>query len=154
MEHISLSELRVGNIHEVPPYDNPRLNIYSNRVDGKSYSRITGYGISLVEQGILKPTPILITEEWLIAFGFKKHEEQGRYGYRYYISSGVDYNYVIERDFRKEISHFFGVETTDAPNSFEDYKPYWFAYEIKYIHQLQNLIFSITNEELTLNIES
>ena len=94
-------------------------------------------------------TPIPITEEWLLKFGFEKLANDGRYGYRYYIAI-ADYWYVIERDWRKEQSHFFGIEYTDCPNPKDDHIYHSFTFKLKHIHQLQNLYFALTGKELTI----
>jgi len=104
---------------------------------------ICGYDISAIK-------PIPITEEWLLKFGFEKLANDGRYGYRYYIAI-ADYWYVIERDWRKEQSHFFGIEYTDCPNPKDDHIYHSFTFKIKHIHQLQNLYFALTNKELLCN---
>lgn len=91
--------------------------------------------------------PVPLTEEWLIKLGFKKHKENGRYGYKYYIEI-ADYNYVVERDFNKHISHFFGIEHTDSPDPKDDYKLISFSFDLQYVHQLQNLFFALTHKEL------
>ena len=90
---------------------------------------------------------IPLTEEILLSFGFMKKDENGRYGYIYFKSHN-DYNYVVERDFNKYPSHFFGIEYTDSPNPEDDYKPEHFSFDMKYVHQLQNMWFALTGEEL------
>jgi hypothetical protein len=69
--------------------------------------------------------PIPITQEWLVKFGFKE------YGKCYY----KDELYLKKIDFQP-----IGEEETDI-----------IFYKLEYVHQLQNLYFALTNEELTLN---
>jgi hypothetical protein len=76
-------------------------------------------------------SPIPLTEEWLVKFGFSK------------ISiplvklSGETINYFLEGLFT----------STSQWGSFRWHEGY--AIEIKYVHQLQNLYFALTGEELT-----
>ena len=91
--------------------------------------------------------PIELTEEWLIKFGAFKHELKGQYGYKYFFPM-LDYIYVIERDFNKHQSHFFGIQYTDC-EGIED-QVFNFSFDLKYVHQLQNLYFALTGNELTI----
>jgi len=75
-----------------------------------------------------KLEPIPLTEEWLLKFGFKTTTVLK-------MSDGFILNGNIL--FKGEDSfRYFGTTT-----------------KIKYIHQLQNLYFALTNEELTLKTE-
>ena len=73
--------------------------------------------------------PIQLTEEWLIKFGFHKYADE-------YWSNGN-----IQIPLMDKIG---GGELLLSP-----YKNY--ALEIKHVHQLQNLYFALTGEELTTN---
>lgn len=130
------NELRIGNIHETNCFDIPREGIRSFRIDGKCYSYITGHGISLVEQGLMEFVPIPLTEDWLLKMGFELSghqlgEEYSRGNFSMYYYNG-DYP-----DYEGEIlaSCFNGNNV-----------------EIKYIHQLQNLYFALTGEELEIKL--
>ena len=73
--------------------------------------------------------PIPLTEEWLLKFGFvfDSYGEYCKGAYSLdneYTDKGV-YNFVIHKETCLDI-------------------------EIKYLHQLQNLYFALTNEELTI----
>ena len=81
-------------------------------------------GGSYVEQ----PDPEPITEEWLLKFGFEK--EAGREGY-----------YWEHQSFRLgEAGSYF------IPYGIDDYK----SVSVATVHQLQNLYFALTGEELTI----
>lgn len=67
--------------------------------------------------------PIPLTEEWLVKFGFEKHGE-------YYILM----NPVL---LLKDNEGSFGVS-------------FWQGNDMKYVHQLQNLYFALTGEELEI----
>lgn len=73
----------------------------------------------------LKPIPL--TEEWLLNFGFEK---DGSLSYRYFLRE-------------KSIKYDIDDNCICISDSWEWSK-------IKYVHQLQNLYFALTNEELTL----
>lgn len=83
--------------------------------------------------GIHDFEPITITEDWLLMFGFERTETDTGGNYSYY--NGVIY---LHSDF--SLSLFNG-------HSDENDTPY-FSPELKYIHQLQNLYFALTGEEL------
>jgi hypothetical protein len=71
--------------------------------------------------------PIEITEEWLLRFGFVYHDDDG------IITYSRDNIVIFQRyrlDFYFELSNY-----KDA--------------ELEYVHQLQNLYYALTGEELT-----
>lgn len=72
--------------------------------------------------------PIKLTEEWLLKFGFNTSEWDDNTSFRLMIN---DYNSIVinlEFDYIK-------IGDLELKN-------------IKYVHQLQNLVFALTNEEL------
>jgi hypothetical protein len=69
--------------------------------------------------------PILLTEEWLFKLGFEKLFENGT-GYKY----------------DKFNISFYG--------DVYGFNYYYSEYQIKYVHQLQNLYFALTQRELTV----
>lgn len=74
---------------------------------------------------------IPITEEWLLKFGFVHHHDTphpNRVFRKNYVEGFFDLEEVI--------SFFYGGNFTSV--------------ELKYVHQLQNLYFSLTGEELTI----
>lgn len=79
--------------------------------------------------------PIPITEQWLINFGFE-----------------ITYSSKFRLKFDHNSKHEFGFDFSHTPNkSMEGFRFYGKYIKIKYVHQLQNLYFSLTNEELKLN---
>ena len=82
--------------------------------------------------------PIPLTEEWLLKFGFEL--QYGFGGIRRYYKD----RYLIE----KGISQFFdnGMSFRITINNTESTH----ANSIKYVHQLQNLYFALTGEELEI----
>lgn len=78
--------------------------------------------------------PIPLTEEWLLKFGFNKVKS--------------DYEEAETWDF------YFGVLYFDmANNSVKINGQYCLSNIPKYVHQLQNLYFALTGEELTFKSE-
>ena len=71
--------------------------------------------------------PIPLTEEWLLKFGFERNGKKLTF-------------WKIDL-----------VEDEEGIFSFDEARIY---IDIKHVHQLQNLYFSLTGEELTLNQES
>lgn len=74
--------------------------------------------------------PIPLTEEWLVKFGFKKVIDDARYN-----------EWLVGKlciEFDEKGCYFTGGECV------------YYSCNIKYIHQLQNLYFALTGEELTI----
>jgi hypothetical protein len=81
-----------------------------------------------VERDASMLRPIELTEEWLVKFGFKRN---GSYIYAPMVNNYSLGIYKSDNGYRFAISN-------------------WNSISIMYIHQLQNLYFSLTNEELTI----
>ena len=99
------------------------------------------------EEVIGESEGIPLTEEWLVKFWFEKREKS-IYGNKFIIGI-ADWGYTIENSFEKG-KWFFGHEYYDALDENENFKSMHFSYHIEYVHQLQNLYFSLTGEELTI----
>jgi hypothetical protein len=82
---------------------------------------------------------ILLTEEWLLKFGFKKENNT-----IYSISDKLSSSEVGKWYFFKNENNSF------TPHIKRENKFSWIGKEIKYVHQLQNLYFALTGEELLL----
>ena len=119
------TELRVGNW------------VNNNEED----YQITSATIVHLERGDSTAQPIPLTEDWLIWFGFEKRE-----------SSTCDSWYIgtneITHDWLFDIVWLHRPELINAPN-FPFYRNG--RHLIQYVHQLQNLYFALTGEELTIN---
>ena len=123
------SELRIGNLV---------LNGFGNEdvVDGITESIIrckidTGCKI----EGI---NPIPLTEEWLVKRGFEKHDNP-EWRLLYGNANDDEYMYI---DFSKEILYLkAGYKGEIYVHPFKG---------IQHVHQLQNIYFALTNEELTI----
>jgi hypothetical protein len=96
--------------------------VYTGNLVVKSYSADGLYNLTRnIEDDNSKITPIPLTEEWLLNFGLSKNN-----GYPY-----------------KFLNGFIKIR-----NGFYFYKYYHLDIELKYVHQLQNLYFALTGEEL------
>lgn len=116
------NELRLGNLY------NQFGNIH----------QVNGHIISELEkapQGQLWCKPIPLTEEWLIKFGFEETDPITFMGGLYSIKK-PDGFYI-----NKETMSYC---TFDYEGTIDD------IIKIEYVHQLQNLYFAVTGEELTM----
>jgi hypothetical protein len=144
------SELRIGNYHLY--YIEDKFDEHKEwdevcTIDAKDLVWLS----SEKGKNDLNYKPIPLTEKWFKKLGFRKLEKRGMYGYMYAMSH-FDYDYIIERDFEEYISHFVGIEYTDSNDKRDKGKVYHFSYDLKYVHQLQNLYFALTKEELQILI--
>jgi len=130
------SELRLLNLVEYPNWNN----------DGsKAYFKIRDIyfddgRIGLTNGSIIVPgskleylKPILLTEEWLLKFGFSKRDvlssvlyDMKNPRFSIYLNPPID---------KSNKWNILGIEKN---------------INIQYVHQLQNLYFSLTGEELTI----
>lgn len=123
---LSAEELRIGNLchyHVVDKlYDPPEYDVV-NTIDYDDIRILSKY-----EDGNFKPIPL--TEEWLLKFKFGLYP----WGYVFYINE--EFGVLIRVSRKPELS--FWLEVGNGLRSY-----------IKYVHQLQNLYFALTGEELT-----
>lgn len=113
-------KLKVGNIVKLPN-DNWAKVFNVGNPDGSGDS-VNGYDINLCE-------PIKLTEDWLLKFGFEK-PAYSWIGEKFHLSEWDEYplNWCVA--FNKN-----NAVIVD---------------KLKYVHELQNLFFAITGEELKL----
>ena len=119
------SELRIGNLlrdkvskTELKVIKLTEKDIVTYVIDRSRFPLQSGWALE----------PILLTEEWLLKFGFW-HDNYYNSSKRFINKSPL---IIIQGN---------GYYTL----------PYYFHCEIKYVHQLQNLYFALTNHELTLD---
>jgi len=126
------SELRSGNLLKGESLSIPRLQMY-----GDGITAISAYGIHLIESGQdIQLEPIPLTEEWLLKAGAKKQE------------NGIWY--LIEFD-HAHTRGSFGVNCITGSIQIGDDVMTQAMKSCKYVHQLQNLYFALTGEELTIS---
>ena len=124
-------ELRIGNLVNYGVNVCPIKSIHTESVLKNEASvyielnqKLNHYCVKLDE---IQPIPL--TEEWLVKFGFNE------INFSYYFEN-------IELYFQRSYQSYFfkfGFEPNEKK-----------AIQIKYVHQLQNLYFALTGEELTL----
>lgn len=116
------SELRIGN-YVYYNNENKSIGIISTLVN----DLVPGLDYCQIDHVINKKhwcinlEPIPLTEEWLLKFGLE-----------------IKNNYAYD----KASLGFFVITFGE--------KFYWKSFELKYVHQLQNLYFSLSREELIL----
>lgn len=135
-------ELRIGNRVLVKPS-------YSEYDFEECY--ITPNHIKEIDNGELLCESIILTEEWLIKFGFKPEPQSPSVLHSRYFSMCIcDYKYSFSyAEFREDWGFYHSY--TDAMTEEENNRFDCVSFGIKYVHQLQNLMFALTQEELQLN---
>lgn len=130
------NELRTGNfvkcfgIREV-------IAIKKDKIKVRHESKHGNFIIEWVPITSLSLEPIKLNEEWLLTNGFKKREEILNSNF---VTFGIGEN-IITKDYAMLIKYFRDDNIFFYQNGF---------HTIKYIHQLQNLYFALTGEELIL----
>lgn len=124
---IKANELRIGNLINHKSFQ-IRIEAITSEMCSVSGLEQNRFSALMLD----KINPIPLTEEWLLKFGFEKKSD-GRFN-----------NYVINAGLRKETNL---IQLDDKKYCFEHCK--FSIHVIDYVHQLQNLIYAITGEELT-----
>ena len=148
------SELRIENL----------INIGGNTLDTYQTYKPTKVTLAILneiageneerpdaELSVFMPLPL--TEDWLKRFGFfKERKRPSRYHKNFFSIEFNDSNIVLAyAPFRKDWG--FYIEYTDSPDPKDNKTKYFVSCGIKYVHQLQNLYFALTGEELKLREE-
>lgn len=130
---IQANELRIGNWVLDSDRDNPYFHQVV-RIETKEYTEWDSgneFNIVCLLEGTkdsyfeIIPSPIPLTEEWLVRFGFRKTFDSP---FEYF--EWTDHNLQLSEKFDCYLGKF--------------------TQPIKYVHQLQNLYFALTGEELKL----
>lgn len=128
---INLNELRIGNYVSALGMATHKVTYIDSENEYIACEEFSERPISEFE-------PILLTEEWLVKLGFDLINE----GYLC-LDCGISVNFKFKKDgslLKGQIMQMrFGVGYTNSRND-----------RIKYVHQLQNLFFALTGEELTI----
>jgi len=124
------SELRIGNFFDWSP-----LASMGRGQDQVTVSNI-GYHYLM--------NPITITEEWLVKFGFKCVHIKNIH-YTVNDPNGVAELHKIS--IFPTVNNQWHIAFSDELNGYKDYIP---TTKISHVHQLQNLYFALTGEELTI----
>jgi hypothetical protein len=128
---LTTNELRIGNILAFgKPEFIEEVNYITSKTIGLSTDLSTD---TLTPIGLFQPIPL--TEDWLVKLGFEK------------IPNHSEKKAMCDFIYGDKMELCYDVDT----DSFYLYN--WEQLEIKYVHQLQNLYFSLMNKELTLKSE-
>lgn len=119
---MNASELRIGN--------------FVQHKCGAHY-KISAYDIVDVADGTFYIKPIPLTEEWLLRLGFIKPD---RYMSGGFMIDGYEDGFFVSSGFN--FCQFCLIDQMVDTRYISD--------NIKYVHQLQNLYFALTGEELTI----
>ena len=133
---IKANELRIGNlilwsggVHEIELIG--KGNEQLDNDNGFVYFRKKN--LQRVSENVDSIEPIPLTEEWLLKFGFELDEEDDGF-------------------FKRKIKTSVNEKSECLVFIYESYYQVEVA-EINHVHQLQNLYFALTGEELTLKDE-
>lgn len=131
-----IKELRIGNyvdIYYVSDITGAEKRIFKNAiVDTIDSKFIKHNGSSYAYKENIKPIPI--TEDWLIKFGFEKKTING--------SDTWLFNDCIFEIIKNKLSFSLSLADNTGEIVFEK--------EVSSVHQLQNIFFALTGEELKL----
>lgn len=117
---MNAKDFRIGNLVE---YDNRIFEIDTIAEEFPTLNT-DEFGIGVVSWANIKPIPL--TEDWLLKFGFKKINHI--YGYYFWsLSKGK-------------------IDIYEKKTTFRGYS----VLHIEHVHQLQNLYYALTGEELNL----
>jgi hypothetical protein len=119
------SELRIGNYFKHSLFED-YLEIQSISESGLCSAKEVNGGFEIEHTN-----PIPLTDEWLLKFGFEFHTNANCQNFYY----AKDAFICIRADEDFEWFRYYNGD---------------FYHELKYVHQLQNLYFALTGEELTL----
>ena len=95
--------------------------------------RLSAYHFETIEDNEIDVFPIPLTEEWLLDFGFKKNCNNN-YQINYNQVCGLS---ITISDYKSWLCNLSSTTFYELSNC-------------KFVHQLQNLYFALTNEELTI----
>ena len=102
--------------------------VYDISKNDNDWYRVNGLRCEENYVSAIKPIPL--TEEWLLKFGFKRYENGDANLGRCYSSPNVS------------LLMWYGQDRADVS--------FWQGDGFKYVNQLQNIYFALTNKELTL----
>ena len=130
------NELRIGNLVYVT--DNLTNLIFKEitPINIHNLMHLTGWDKSPVD---IEFEPIPLTEEFLLKFGFKNIDKGGNDFITY---TDSEHNYYLQIDVRRKDGKYLILD-----NSFDDLRAFSMV-DIEYVHQLQNLYFALTGNEL------
>ena len=82
--------------------------------------------------------PVELTEDILLKCGFQNNEP--------------NYFWITIKGYENDETYIYINKISSGIGIFQNDKENYLDIEIKYLHQLQNLYFALTNQELTINL--
>lgn len=136
---MTANELRIGNwifigINKEPYQVNARF--FSSVANGFSHEEMVKAGYEELNSTV---SPIPLTEKWLLKLGLEKQDYKMSGCAVFEIPNSL---WRIGQSFKGELCYFLWHKQVSPPT--------WSLSELKYVHQLQNIIFALTGEELTI----
>ena len=136
------NELRIGNWVQINNQEWPNLKgvkfkVTSIDCNALMLYSIRGIGNSNYNQYDYNIEPIPLTEEWLLKFGFHKKDAE------WYLHPCFELKIIVfnKGEFNGVMFYTRTIHT--------DFTPIYCTKHINHVHQLQNLYFALTGEELT-----
>ena len=139
---ITARDLRIGN------YVNYRIqDDLDERKDWLECSVIDANDLVILESGIdCDYQPIPLTEEWLLRFGFEKYDFMNGFFVK------LKDRHLMVQFYKSEIHIFFTKVSKDSQGHWMKGRDYFIdKNSILYLHTFQNLIFALTQTELTIS---
>lgn len=130
---IKANELRIGNWVSSKCHNGLNTEIFairSSELIGLGANPLANYSLEEIE-------PIPLTEEWLLKFGFLYN------GWNWDFQS-----FRFHAQGKNDRGEFYNTEFGIRKN--KDF--FIISFKIQYVHQLQNLYFALTGEELTIKL--
>ena len=155
---MKVNELRIGNYirqvktHNGFDWDKIRTIAAINKEGYLSVNvlEVGEIGLTLSKLKIDKFVPIHLTEEWLVRLGFKLIGERNEVVNDYESNEAIFRKGEGGQCMVKFVKEWYG-STEDKPERYIQF--YWYddsLISIQHVHQLQNLYFALTGEELTI----
>ena len=139
---MEIRELRIGNYVEYRIQDE-----LDERKEWWELSIIDSSDLQILESGIDDDyRAIPLTEEWLLKFGFEKYD----WFDGCFIKCNNKHLMIQFYEPKQEILIYFTKISKDKDGHKMNGRDYLFKVKKYYVHQLQNLFFSLTGEELIL----
>lgn len=139
-------ELRIGNLIQFKSTGNIEMV-----EDIITYKRKYG---CINDVNIQDVKPIPLTEEWLLKFGFENWGKGNLYTNEYETYDRFVLHNVLDGTSNFEVhiikSTYGGSDVTQYIISCDEDDRLNWGEELEYVHQLQNLYFALTNNELTI----
>ncbi len=131
------NDFRIGNllnhVETGEPFAIEAIALNHNGFEGYSISGRNQSLQSILDEDIIEPIPL--TEEWLLKFGFEKREH---FGQQNFFKEKFMIEEALSRVFDNGLSFRIIIDSQNSVHTAN----------IKYVHQLQNLYFALTGNEL------